>query len=144
MHIILGSHHNSFQQFWGQTLTPHSASLIMHVVEIFLPTYFSHGAASAYPPNRSAFSEPIDLYFAWNDPQADGIMHDAVVQSQKQLKIAAVADGQKVADAPLYPNYAPFDTPLELLYGSNVNRLQGIKRTIDPHNVMGLAGGFKF
>ncbi|ETW77470.1 hypothetical protein HETIRDRAFT_480129 [Heterobasidion irregulare TC 32-1] len=130
--------------FWGQTLTPHSASLIMHVVEIFLPTYFSHGAASAYPPNRSAFSEPIDLYFAWNDPQADDIMHDAVVQSQKQLKIAAIADGQKVADAPLYPNYAPFDTPLELLYGSNVNRLRGIKRTIDPYNVMGLAGGFKF
>lgn len=116
----------------------------MHIVEVFLPSYFSHGAASAYPPNRSAFSEPINLYFAWNDPQADDIMHDAVGQSTNQLKATAIADGQNIVDTPLYPNYAPYDTPLELLYGSNVNRLQGIKRAIDLDNVMGLAGGFKF
>ena len=41
-------------------------------------------------------------------------------------------------------NYALFDTPLEDMYGANVPRLRKIRAEIDPEDVMGLAGGFKF
>lgn len=44
----------------------------------------------------------------------------------------------------LYGNYALPDTPLEAIYGENVERLTSIKEVVDPENVMGLAGGFKF
>ena len=56
---------------------------------------------------------------------------------------AAVADGQNVSHAAVYPNYALFDTPLEDIYGANLPRLHAIKQKVDPNNVMGLAGGFK-
>lgn len=55
-----------------------------------------------------------------------------------------MADGQSsVGTAAAYPNYAMYDTPVELLYGDNVPRLQAIKATVDPFDIMGLAGGFK-
>jgi Berberine and berberine like len=41
-------------------------------------------------------------------------------------------------------NYALFSTPLVDMYGKNVERLREIRRAIDPEDVMGLAGGFKF
>jgi len=56
-----------------------------------------------------------------------------------------VAEGQtSIVDAPLYPNYALSDTPLSKMYGKNVPELHRIKNTVDPKNIMALAGGFKF
>jgi len=37
-----------------------------------------------------------------------------------------------------------FNTPLGSIYGENVSRLKAIKAAVDPTNIMGLAGGFKF
>ena len=56
----------------------------------------------------------------------------------------ALADGQNVSHAAVYVNYALFGTPLEDMYGGNVQRLREIKAVIDPERVMDLAGGFKF
>jgi hypothetical protein len=58
----------------------------------------------------------------------------------------AVSEGQNVAGANqiVYSNYALPDTPLEMMFGSNVAQLKEIKAEYDPQNVMGLAGGFKF
>jgi hypothetical protein len=56
----------------------------------------------------------------------------------------AIQDGQAVGSAPLYTNYALYDTPLNRIYGANLPRLKAIKAAVDPGNVMGLAGGFKF
>jgi hypothetical protein len=53
-------------------------------------------------------------------------------------------EGQDVANAPLYPNYALADTPLEAMYGENLGALRAIKAVVDPGNVMGLTGGWKF
>jgi hypothetical protein len=47
------------------------------------------------------------------------------------------------AEAPLYPNYAIWDTPMDKMYGRNVGTLKEVKRKVDPEDVMGLAGGFK-
>jgi hypothetical protein len=60
------------------------------------------------------------------------------------LRDAAVADGQPVAHASKYVNYALFSTPLEEIYGDNLDRLRKIRAAVDPNDVMGLAGGFKF
>lgn len=63
--------------------------------------------------------------------------------TQHILDVAAAAGQVGVFDAPKYPNYALFDTPAENLFGRNLERLHEIKARIDPHDVMGLAGGFK-
>ena len=68
----------------------------------------------------------------------------ALRQSGDSLRAAALKDGQDVEHAAVYPNYALFDTPLEEMYGRNVPRLRAVRRAIDPEDVMGLAGGFKF
>ncbi len=71
-------------------------------------------------------------------------MTRAIRESADSLRMAALKDGQDVGHAAVYPNYALFDTPLEDMYGQNVPRLQSLRRAVDPEDVMGLAGGFKF
>ena len=71
-------------------------------------------------------------------------MTHAIRESTDNLRAVALKDGQDVKEAALYPNYALFDTPLEDMYGTNVQRLRAVRRAIDPEDVMGLAGGFKF
>ena len=60
------------------------------------------------------------------------------------IRNVAIADRQNVSHAAKYPNYALFGTPLEDMYGGNVERLHEIRVAIDPEDVMGLAGGWKF
>ena len=60
------------------------------------------------------------------------------------VRHVALADGQNVSHAAKYVNYALFGTPLEDIYGGNVERLCKIRAAIDPNDVMGLTGGWKF
>ena len=60
------------------------------------------------------------------------------------IHAAALADGQNVSHAAVYVNYALFGTPLKEIYGGNVERLRKIRAAIDPEDVMGLTGGWKF
>lgn len=82
---------------------------------------------------------------AWVSPEFDDYYHSAVKEATAMILQAAIEDGQDVGGAKqiVYPNYAVYDTPLSKLYGSNVRRLQSIKKKYDPTNVMGLTGGFK-
>ena len=74
----------------------------------------------------------------------DETMTRAIRESADSLRAAALKDGQDVEHAAVYPNYALFDTPLEDMYGKNVPRLHALRQAIDPNDVMGLAGGFRF
>ncbi|KAJ7030279.1 FAD dependent oxidoreductase [Mycena alexandri] len=130
--------------FWGNKLADDGAFLVSYNIEPFLPSIYSHGPASAYPPARNAGYLPINLNFAWTPAKSDAIFHTALKQSANHLTDVAVYAGQAVAQAPLYTNYALADTPLERMYGDNLPRLRTIKAQVDPNNVMGLAGGFKF
>ena len=106
---------------------------------------FSHGSPSAYPPDRSKAVFPSVLNIAWtNTSLDDNMMVDILHDGAKTIRDVALADGQDLSKAAVYVNYALFDTPLEDMYGDNVERLHQIKTEIDPHGVMGLAGGFKF
>jgi hypothetical protein len=112
-------------------------------LEPFLINVFSHGSDSAYPPNRSHALFPTSLLASFSNASLDNIVVKAVHDFSKTVTAAAVADGQNLTHAAVYPKYALFDTPLDDLYGANLPMLRAIKKAIDPENVMGLAGGFK-
>ena len=105
---------------------------------------FSHGSQSAYPPDRSQAFFPSVLQYLWSNASLDHIFAGAIREQSTALHNAALADGQNVSHAAVYMNYALFDTPLEDIYGANLPRLRKIRSEIDPNDVMGLAGGFKF
>ena len=113
-------------------------------LEPFDSGIFSHGSNSAYPPDRSRALFPTDVVFSYTNASLDGTFLRAFRHYGKAIIAAADADGQNVSHAAEYPNYALFSTPLDDLYGANIPRLRVIKRAVDPENVMGLAGGFKF
>jgi hypothetical protein len=57
-----------------------------------------------------------------------------------------INEGQNVGGSKqiVYSNYALSNAPLSQMYGDNLGRLQNIRKTWDPENVMYLTGGFKF
>jgi hypothetical protein len=81
---------------------------------------------------------------SWTDAADDEVIVDAVKRIRNTLYKALIAEGQRdIVDAPPYPNYALYDTPVKRIYGSNLPALKALKSRVDPTNVMGLAGGFK-
>jgi hypothetical protein len=121
------------------------STFVSYDVEPFDPGLFTHSLTpSAYPPDRSRPLLPTNLYFGWTNPDRDADVAAALQQSTDAVRAAAVADGQDVANAFVYGNYALFGTPVQAVYGANLPRLTAIQQTVDPTNVMGLAGGFKF
>ena len=88
---------------------------------------------------------PIVVYFAWKDPADDNTFIAAVKESANRLSALAQAEGL-IPDnrTSLHGNYVQATTPLVDIYGENLRPLQDLKRKVDPDNIMGLAGGFKF
>jgi hypothetical protein len=105
---------------------------------------FSHGSGSAFPPDRSQALFPSVVIYAWSNASLDHTIASAMRNHSDALHNTALMDGQNVSHAAVYVNYALFDTPLEDIYGANLPRLRGIRTEVDPEDVMGLAGGFKF
>ena len=97
-----------------------------------------------YPPLRTRGLSPLAIYYAYADEAADEVVYNAARRSAGRLTEVAQEEGQDVARTALYGNYAMFDTPLERIYGANVDGLRAVKARYDPEGVMGLAGGFKF
>ncbi len=117
----------------------------MYTAEPFLPSILSHNKApTAYPPTRDHVYLPLGFLFAWLNATYDDFFHDAIHRSAKRIRDVAIQDGQEITHAPLYPNYAIFDTPLRDIYGANVDKLHRLRKRVDPDNVMELTGGFKF
>jgi len=132
--------------YWGTALSLKSGTFISYDVEPFLPSIYSHNsAATAFPPARSLGFAPFNIYYAYTASLFDTDFYDAAKASAATVMNAAIAGGQSsLVGAPVYPNYAIFDTPLTNIYGSNLPALQALKASIDPTNIMGLAGGFRF
>ena len=130
---------------WGGRLRHLDPKLtIVATLEPFDSGLFSHGSGSAYPPDRSQALFPSVLQYAWSDASLDNIFACKIREQSDALHNAALADGQNVSQAAVYVNQALFDTPLEDIYGEGLPRLRRIRAEIDPEDVMGLAGGFKF
>jgi hypothetical protein len=132
-------------QFWGDRLTKcDNTTLVGYSREAFEPDILTHGGPSAYPPNRSRAILPSNLALGWTDESVDNIMADAVRTSAATLVEAGMRDGQDLANAAPYVNYALFGTPLKKMYGDHLERLREIRKQYDPRDVMLLAGGWKF
>ena len=129
----------------GPELSDKSLVFLGFVSEPFLPSILSHNTHdTAYPFTRDVLYTPFNIFVAWADPSQDAAMKKAIESIGAVLEKALVEEGYKgVPTSPLYPNYALWDAPLERIYGTNLPRLQDIKRKVDPEDVMGLAGGFK-
>jgi hypothetical protein len=80
----------------------------------------------------------------WSNSSLDDTVAFVLRNISDTVRDVALADGQNVSHAAKYPNYALFGTPLEDMYGGNVERLRKIRAAVDPEDVMGLAGGWKF
>ncbi|KAF8319537.1 FAD-binding domain-containing protein [Amanita rubescens] len=130
--------------FWGQSLFE-KIGFVGYTVEPFIPSILSHNTTpTAYPPTRNHVYFPLNIFFGWLNATYDNDFYDAIRQSATQIHEVAIRDRQDIIDAPLYPNYAIFDTPLRDMYSANVDKLLSLKQRIDPRNVMGLTGGFRF
>jgi hypothetical protein len=119
------------------------ATIVFHI-EPFESDIFTHGAPSAYPPDRSRTILPSALIIAWNDKDLDQYMYDSIRNLSASILETGITDGQDLKDAGPYTNYAVYGTPVEKIYGKNVERLREIKEKYDPFRVMDLTGGFKF
>ena len=132
-------------QFWGAHLSALDNNVtIISVLEPFDKGLFSHGSGSAYPPDRSHAILPSSLTLQWSNASLDEMMAFVLRNISTTIHAAALADGQNVSHAAVYPNYALFGTPLEDMYGGNVERLRKIRAAIDPEDLMGRTGGWKF
>ena len=118
--------------------------MISFNIEPFESDIFTHGAPSAYPPDRSYTILPSALLVVWNDKSQDEFVYDSVRSLTASIIEAGIKDRQNLKDAAIYPNYAVYGTPLEAMYGKNVERLREIKRKYDPFHVMDLTGGYRF
>lgn len=131
--------------FWGAELTNSSLRIVSYDVDIYLSTLYDHvDSPTAYPPSRSRGYSFIQVYYGWADSRYDDTIFDAVDASVQHMNQALTDLGQDVANVAVYPNNAPPDMALENMYGDNLPRLRAIKKAVDPDNVMGLAGGWKF
>lgn len=61
-----------------------------------------------------------------------------------EVEQVAIREGQSKKGDIKYPNYAVSGTPVEEMYGENLERLRRIRRGVDPRGVMQLQGGFLF
>ena len=128
-------------QFWGAQY-PNVALGV--TLEPFDSGLFAHGSGSAYPPDRSHAIFQTVITLEWFGPSLDESMASMLRHISSTIRAAALADGQNVSRAAKYVDYALFGTPLEDIYGENMERLREIKAAIDPEDVMGLVGGWKF
>ena len=140
----------SISQYWTDELTPKGGVTLSYTVEPFLQSYLSHANSPSAWPDPSARQpgnapNPLLVYFTWNNTLYDDVFVAAVEESVNRLAAVAKAEGS-LSDHPtaLYGNYVDANTPLVDIYGDNLPKLRALKAEIDPKNVMGLAGGFKF
>ena len=107
------------------------------------PNAQSKGGAWPHLPSRQTTPAAAFIAYQASTSVPHSVFIDALKTMSRNIQRVAVQEGQSRWDDLLYPNYALPDTPLSLLYGSNLPRLNQIARRYDPRGVMKLAGGFK-
>ncbi|KAK7059627.1 hypothetical protein R3P38DRAFT_964016 [Favolaschia claudopus] len=140
---ILDFIHEQLNATWlaGKAANKSFTSVLLGV-EPFLDA-FAHATPSAYEHSVARPVTPCNPWITWSDPADTAYAHAALRNMSDKIQAFAIQQGQSLATDLHYPNYALDDTPLNLLYGKNVQKLKAIKHAVDPKNVMGLAGGFK-
>lgn len=110
-------------------------AFVSFTAEPFLPTYFDNSQGGAYPHNPSSTPLlPIFIQFSWRLPSDDDYFINEIKLTADAILQAALHDGQNNNRTIQirYPNYALETTPLSEMYGSNLPRLQSIRKAWDP------------
>ncbi|KIJ99511.1 hypothetical protein K443DRAFT_102120 [Laccaria amethystina LaAM-08-1] len=105
---------------------------------------FDFETPSAYPHPPSQNATHCTTFVAFSDLADTEYFLGALRDLSDAVQGFAVEQGESRWDGIRSPNFALGDTPLELLYGENVPKLRRIARKVDPEDIMGLTGGFKF
>lgn len=132
---------------YGEQLSQSSGVLISYDLVPLLPSLYNHSdTPSAFPSLRDSGQgySFIEVYYGWTDANDDEVMLQVGAESAAYMKQFAVDAGQDVANALIYPNCAPPGTALADIYGDAVSSLHSIRSAVDPGNVMGLTGGWRF
>jgi len=123
-----------------------SGASFIFAIEPFLSTFLDQSQGGAYPhPPSSNPLFPLLMAFFWDLPADDEVFIDEIKSTYERILQLALDDGQDLGGSKqiIYPNYALEETPLSQIYGDNFVKLQSIRKSWDPNNVMYLAGGFK-
>jgi len=132
-------------QHWGEdcTNTGKGCLIVGVAVEPFHPDLWHRSQPGAYPHSTQRF--PLCLAFTWSEATHDAYYTSALKSFATTVHHEATAEGQALDTGSniRYPNYALGDTPVEEIWGENLERLRTIKKAVDPENVMGWTGGFK-
>lgn len=113
--------------------------------EPFTTGAFKHSSgkeAYLHTPANACF--PTSLNANWLVATEDTFWRTALKETEAILRTQAESQGDNLSNCPYYPNYSLFDTSLQKIYLGNLPKLKELKKKIDPNNVMGLTGGFKF
>ncbi|KAJ3511158.1 hypothetical protein NLJ89_g4261 [Agrocybe chaxingu] len=116
-----------------------------YVVEPFLCSIYSRNEqTTAFPPTRDIHFLPFNIYDVWlNVMYHEGFYNaNATRVGTKAITGAAIVEGQTAAaEAPLYPNNAIFDAPIEQIFlwseftrdegGSSSSRYTGMVQTLN-------------
>lgn len=89
--------------------------------------------------------QPLSLLFTWLSPLDDDYYVDQISILAQRIHDQAVAEGQKMQDMALYPNYALQSTPAVELFGRrNLEALRRAKAVYDPEDTMRLTTSFAY
>ncbi|KAK7455756.1 hypothetical protein VKT23_010788 [Stygiomarasmius scandens] len=112
-------------------------------VEPFLQEAYGHGGESAWPHDTSKPFNTFNGLFVWEDPEDDEFMIQLTIEYHTKVWDKAIELGVSSKDAYFPPNYSQSSTPVEQIYGPNLDRLRSIKASVDPLDIISLTGGFK-
>lgn len=105
---------------------------------------FDFETPSAYPHPSSSEATHFTAFISFSGLDDAEYVHQALRDLSRAVQGFAVGQGRSQWDDTRSLNFALDGTPVELLYGENLPKLRRIKREVDPEDVMGLTGGFKF
>ncbi|KAH9990392.1 hypothetical protein BJV77DRAFT_963381 [Russula vinacea] len=129
---------------WGPRLSALDKNVTLGTgLEPYDNGMFSHGSDSAYPPDRSHAMFPTVLIAVWSNSSLDETMAFALRNISNTIHAVALTMGRMFTCSGLCQLRASWHTARGHLWW-NVERLRQIKAAIDPEDVMGLAGGWKF
>jgi hypothetical protein len=124
-------------------MAEHQGKKVVGDVWPFLPR---NSTDSAWPHQNGSCNGPLLVYFVWDGPENDTFWIDQLKVALDSIRQVALAEGCTTPDVPVYCNTTLADpdvTTLQQIYRHNLADLSALRTKYDPHNVMGLTGGFR-
>jgi hypothetical protein len=122
-----------------------SITVLTNNLDPFGPRAYSFNRGSAWPHGPSNPYNTFNSLWQWTDARDDQIAFDLTVEYHDKVWERAIEMGVSRPEGEAFypPNYAQGVTPPSMIYGPNLPWLKEVKKSVDPHNIIALTGGFK-